>query len=326
MLDYRAWHAVEVIILGPTPARSDRLAARAKLSQGETRFVSYVTLFAAVDAYLSGLPDTARALRLMLLDDAFAKVDDRTIGELMGLLVRLDVDFAMTGHALWGCYPQVPALDVYEVRRREGTAAVTTHVHWDGRTRHLRARAMTTSTAALRISDELRRYLERRVSRRSVGCGPHAAGAQWVDGRWPADGAARRSRRATGSAACSAHRCVPARSKVRLAALDAALRRSAAAAGLVTVTGAVTGTPLVDRRAQRAARAESWVQVWEAFETRLAAAGLADAPWTPAYLEAIRRSGLLTRAGVEAALTAVDACDGDARRTRSAWPTDRAYG
>jgi uncharacterized protein (TIGR02680 family) len=137
-LDYRTWHEVEVIIVGPGAGQQRRISKRAKLSQGETRFVSYVTLFAAADAYLSGLPDTSRALRVILLDDAFAKVDNRTIGVLMGLLVRLDIDFAMTGHALWGCFPQVPALDVYEVRRREGSAAITTHVRWDGRVRHLR--------------------------------------------------------------------------------------------------------------------------------------------------------------------------------------------
>lgn len=139
-LDYRSWHVVQVVILGPAGGQQRRIHRRAKLSQGETRFVSYVTLFAATDAYLSSLPDTSRALRLILLDDAFAKVDNRTVAELMGLLVRLDIDFAMTGHALWGCFPQVPALDVYEVRRREGSAAITTHVHWDGRTRHLRSR------------------------------------------------------------------------------------------------------------------------------------------------------------------------------------------
>lgn len=125
------------LITGPAPGQERRISRRAKLSQGETRFVSYVTLFAAADAYLSSLPDTGRALRLITLDDAFAKVDDRTIGELMGLLVRLDLDFVMTGHALWGFYPQVPALDCYEVRRREGTAAVTTRTHWDGHSRHL---------------------------------------------------------------------------------------------------------------------------------------------------------------------------------------------
>ncbi|MCZ2810119.1 TIGR02680 family protein [Modestobacter sp. VKM Ac-2979] len=137
-LDYRAWHTVEVIIHGPG-AQTRRISRRSKLSQGETRFVSYVTLFAAVDAYLSGLPDTTRALRLIVLDDAFAKVDDPTIGELMGLLVHLDIDFAMTGHGLWGTYPQVRQLDIYQVQRQEGTAAITTHFFWDGHTKHLRS-------------------------------------------------------------------------------------------------------------------------------------------------------------------------------------------
>ncbi|ADP80450.1 TIGR02680 family protein [Pseudofrankia inefficax] len=136
-LDYRAWHTVEVIITGPEPGQERKISRRAKLSQGETRFVSYVTLFAAVDAYLSGLDDTATALRLILLDDAFAKVDEPTIAELLGLLVRLDVDFAMTGHALWGCVPQVPALDIYEICRQDGGGpAATVHVRWDGRNRH----------------------------------------------------------------------------------------------------------------------------------------------------------------------------------------------
>jgi uncharacterized protein (TIGR02680 family) len=135
-LDYREWHAVEVIITGPEEGRERRISRRAKLSQGETRFVSYVTLFVAVDAYLSGLENTAMSLRLILLDDAFAKVDEPTIAELLGLLVRLDVDFAMTGHALWGCVPQVPALDVYEICREDGSPAATAHVRWDGRNRH----------------------------------------------------------------------------------------------------------------------------------------------------------------------------------------------
>jgi uncharacterized protein (TIGR02680 family) len=140
-LDYRQWHEVNVTILGPEEGQQRRLSRRAKLSQGEIRFVSYVTLFAAADGYLTSLGDDGRALRLILLDDAFAKVDDGTVAELMGLLVTLDLDFVMTGHALWGCFPQVPRLDVYEVRRSNGSSAVTTHVHWDGRNRHLRSTA-----------------------------------------------------------------------------------------------------------------------------------------------------------------------------------------
>jgi uncharacterized protein (TIGR02680 family) len=140
-LDYRQWHEVTVTILGPAEGQQRRLSRRAKLSQGETRFVSYVTLFAAADGYLTSLGDDGRALRIILLDDAFAKVDDGTVAELMGMLVTLDLDFVMTGHALWGCFPQVPKLDIYEVRRSDGSSAVTTHVHWDGRNRHLRSTA-----------------------------------------------------------------------------------------------------------------------------------------------------------------------------------------
>jgi hypothetical protein len=40
----------------------------------------------------------------------------------MGLLVSVDLDFVMTGHALWGCFPEVPRLDIYEVRRSDGRA------------------------------------------------------------------------------------------------------------------------------------------------------------------------------------------------------------
>jgi recombinational DNA repair ATPase RecF len=138
-LDYRTWHAVEVTILGPEPDQQRRISKRAKISQGETRFVSYAALFAAADGYLSSLPDADNALRLVLLDDAFAKIDESTIGELMGLLVRLDIDFVMTGHALWGTVPEVPALDIYEIRRLGDSAVVTTRVHWDGKHKHLHA-------------------------------------------------------------------------------------------------------------------------------------------------------------------------------------------
>jgi uncharacterized protein (TIGR02680 family) len=141
VLDYRSWHRMEVTILGPEPNRRRPLSRKAKLSQGEIRFVSYLTLIAAVDAFLSGLPAPGRALRILLLDDAFAKVDEGAIGELMGLLVRLDVDFVLTAHGLWGTYRQVPALDIYEVLRAQDAAgpAVTAHTFWDGTNRHLRS-------------------------------------------------------------------------------------------------------------------------------------------------------------------------------------------
>lgn len=42
---------------GPEPGQERKISRPAKLSQSETRFVSYVTLFAATDAYLSSLPE-----------------------------------------------------------------------------------------------------------------------------------------------------------------------------------------------------------------------------------------------------------------------------
>ena len=96
-------------ILGPEEGQQRRLSRRAKLSQGETRFVSYVTLFAAADGYLTSLGDDGRALRLILLDDAFAKVDEGTVAELMGLLVTLDLDFVHDRPCPVGLLPAGPA-------------------------------------------------------------------------------------------------------------------------------------------------------------------------------------------------------------------------
>lgn len=93
--------------------------------------------------------------------------------------------------------------------------------------------------------------------------------------------------------------------RVQLASLDEALRRSAAAAGLVAVLGALTG-PLIDRAAARDQKAAAWSQVWSALDTGLAAAGLANASWAPAFADSVRRSGLLTRARAPAAHAAVN--------------------
>jgi len=46
-----------------------------------------------------------RARVTIFLDDAFVKVDDGTVAEVMGLLVSLDLGFVMTGHAFFGCFP-----------------------------------------------------------------------------------------------------------------------------------------------------------------------------------------------------------------------------
>ncbi|HTW16290.1 MAG TPA: TIGR02679 family protein [Nocardioides sp.] len=91
--------------------------------------------------------------------------------------------------------------------------------------------------------------------------------------------------------------------RVRLTDVDAALRRSAAATGLVTVIEALHG-PLVDRRAARAARTEARTSRGALLDAALADAGIGDQEWVPRFVERARLAGILTKAG-DGAATAV---------------------
>ena len=132
VLDYRAWHVFWPWIRGASGGvqRLTRAVFRT-LSGGEQAVALHLPLFAAAAAhYRAARPD---APRLVALDEAFAGIDERMRGELMGLLVRFDLDFVMTGHELWGAYEEVPAVAVYDLLRRppaEGVSALG--MRWDG--------------------------------------------------------------------------------------------------------------------------------------------------------------------------------------------------
>ncbi|MEV5704519.1 TIGR02680 family protein [Actinoallomurus sp. NPDC052274] len=139
-LDYRAWFAFRVKVTdAANPDRERVLSHRTALSQGEQRVVSYLVLFATAAAHFSSLGDAAPAApRLILLDDAFAKVDEPTHGRLLGLLVELDLDFVITSERLFGCFATVPSLHIYECLRDPHVRGVATvHFTWDGRHRRL---------------------------------------------------------------------------------------------------------------------------------------------------------------------------------------------
>jgi uncharacterized protein (TIGR02680 family) len=137
-LDYRTWFAFKVKVTdAANPDRERVLSHRTALSQGEQRVVSYLVLFATAAAHFSSLP-APTAPRLILLDDAFAKVDEPTHGRLLGLLVELDLDFVITSERLWGCFPTVPSLHIYECLRDPHTRGVATvHFTWDGQRKRL---------------------------------------------------------------------------------------------------------------------------------------------------------------------------------------------
>ena len=132
VLDYRSWHAFvpHVRSTGGGMQRLTRTLFR-NLSGGEQAVVLHLPLFAAAAAHYDAAGGSAP--RLIALDEAFAGIDEGMRAELMGLLVRFDLDILLTGHELWGAYEQVPELMAYDLLRQpplEGVSAFA--VRWDG--------------------------------------------------------------------------------------------------------------------------------------------------------------------------------------------------
>ncbi|MFF3787612.1 TIGR02680 family protein [Streptomyces sp. NPDC001933] len=139
-LDYRAWFRFHTFVVeDAAPGRRRKLTGRTGLSQGEQRVLSYLVLFAAAAAHFTSLAESApHAPRLILLDDAFAKVDEPTHGRLGRILVDLDLDFVLTSERLMGNWAEVPSLHIYECLRDPHVRGVATlHYTWNGRHRRL---------------------------------------------------------------------------------------------------------------------------------------------------------------------------------------------
>jgi uncharacterized protein (TIGR02680 family) len=128
--DYRTWHRFTIERWQDGRWRS----AAGPASSGERVLTVTLPLFAAASAHYRSAYRAAP--RLVLLDEAFAGVDDDARAKCMGLLATFDLDFVMTSEREWGCYPGVPGLAIHQLSRREGIEAV--HIsrwEWDGRTR-----------------------------------------------------------------------------------------------------------------------------------------------------------------------------------------------
>ncbi len=93
--------------------------------------------------------------------------------------------------------------------------------------------------------------------------------------------------------------------RVKLAEMDGALRRSAAGQGLITVLELLDERPLINRAATRHDAQAQWAQVWQGLDAALARSGPAEAAWVPEWISGLRRTGVLTRAGAEAAARAL---------------------
>jgi uncharacterized protein (TIGR02679 family) len=83
--------------------------------------------------------------------------------------------------------------------------------------------------------------------------------------------------------------------RIRLADLDASLRSSAAACGLVSVIADLTGGPLRNLPADRDAVRTGRQLLWAELDQVLAEQGLADAEWAGQWADWLRVSGAVTR-------------------------------
>ena len=104
-------------------------------SSGERALGLTVPLFAAASSHYAS-SDYPHAPRLVLLDEAFAGIDDAARAHCMALVREFDLDFVMTSEREWGCYAELPGVSICHLVRREGVDAV--HVSrwsWDGRAR-----------------------------------------------------------------------------------------------------------------------------------------------------------------------------------------------
>jgi uncharacterized protein (TIGR02680 family) len=126
-LDYRYWHRFAIERQQDGQWRS----ATGPASGGERVLTVSVPLFAAASAhYRSAHP---HAPRLIMLDEAFAGVDDSARGQFLGLLAAFDLDVAMTSEREWGFYASVPGIATHHLVRRDGIDAVhVTTWEWDG--------------------------------------------------------------------------------------------------------------------------------------------------------------------------------------------------
>jgi uncharacterized protein (TIGR02680 family) len=127
-LDYRRWHRFRVERWQDGHWR--KLSGPA--SSGERALGLTVPLFAAVASFY-GQGSYNLAPRLILLDEAFAGIDDAARAHCMGLIREFDLDFVITSEREWGCYAELPGVAICQLQRREGIDAVfVSRWTWDG--------------------------------------------------------------------------------------------------------------------------------------------------------------------------------------------------
>ncbi len=132
VLDYRSWHAFELLLIQPgEPETRLTRAKHSVMSGGEKSAAIHLPLFAAANALYSSAKD--QCPRMIALDEAFVGIDERYKPDLFGLAVKFDLDLFMTGHDLWVTTATVPMIAHYDMYHDKATRTVSSLLMlWDG--------------------------------------------------------------------------------------------------------------------------------------------------------------------------------------------------
>ncbi|MGY8666927.1 TIGR02680 family protein, partial [Bradyrhizobium sp. UFLA05-109] len=129
-LDYRQWHRFVV----ERNAMGKWISISQPASGGERALGLTIPMFAAVASFYGDEHSTRP--RLVLLDEAFAGIDDGVRAHCMGLIHEFDLDFVITSEREWACYKTLPGVAICQIQRHDKFDAI--HVsrwRWDGKTR-----------------------------------------------------------------------------------------------------------------------------------------------------------------------------------------------
>lgn len=135
ILDYRRWFRF-VIRYEKDNQTSKELSNHVfnRFSGGEKAISMYLPLFTAIySRYEDG---SKNAPYLVVLDEAFAGVDERNIAELFKAMEDLGFDYVLNSQSLWGDYETVKDLMIYQLIRERGSDIVVSREYrWNGKER-----------------------------------------------------------------------------------------------------------------------------------------------------------------------------------------------
>lgn len=143
-LDYRDWFEFEMKFKRANEGYSPQVLSDRKFNQfsgGEKAVSMYLPLFAAVySRYRDAGKDCPKVITL---DEAFAGIDDENIAELFKACEQLGFNYVMNSQALFGDYPTVSSLMIYELLRPQNINLVTAiRYYWDGHKKQIMLEAI----------------------------------------------------------------------------------------------------------------------------------------------------------------------------------------